>query len=262
MFKYRPVFLAAAFALLAIAQLRAQSIVGAWTYGDTASPTSAGTGVFVFLANGVYFHAESENTADAANGTDGMERGTYTWNSSSGAFTASTIVNTNGGWGLSEGAPATITVTGNTMDVDGFTLNRVTGSTAIVGAWTFGNTASPTATGTGVVVFLDNGVYFHAESENTADALNGSNGMERGTYLWNPTTGAFSATTTVNTNGEWGFSNDVPATISISGSTMDIEGTTLTQVSAVPEPSTYAALAGVAALGLAIWRRRRTQTVG
>jgi len=33
--------------------------------------------------------------------------------------------------------------------------------------------------------------------------------------------------------------------------------TTALTVSAIPEPSTYAALSGVLALGLAVWRRRR-----
>lgn len=35
---------------------------------------------------------------------------------------------------------------------------------------------------------------------------------------------------------------------------------TMTQAAAVPEPSTYAALAGLAALGLAVWRRRQQAT--
>ncbi len=31
------------------------------------------------------------------------------------------------------------------------------------------------------------------------------------------------------------------------------------QLAAIPEPSTYAALAGLGALGLAVWRRRKMQ---
>jgi len=39
-----------------------------------------------------------------------------------------------------------------------------------------------------------------------------------------------------------------------------LDNLTLTATSAVPEPSTYAALAGLGALGLALWRRRRQAT--
>ena len=44
------------------------------------------------------------------------------------------------------------------------------------------------------------------------------------------------------------------------GNLLTVNGdTTLTSVSAVPEPSTYAAAAGLGALGLAFWQRRRRQ---
>lgn len=244
-------------ALSSFASVSAQSIVGAWTYGNTAAPDSAGTGLLVFLSNGVYFHAESDNTADAMNGMNGMERGTYTWNSGTGAFTAAVIVNTNGSWGLSDDAPPSISITGDTMDIDGFTLARVTGGDAIVGAWAYGNTLTPGPTGTAVIVFLSNGVYFHAESENTADAMNGVNGMERGTYNWVSGSGAFSSTTLVDTNSGWGLSDGAHDFIMITGDTMDVGGYTLYRVTAVPEPSTYAAIAGVLGLGFAVWRRRQ-----
>jgi hypothetical protein len=255
--KTRTLLLSLVFILLTSSPLGAQALVGAWAYGNTLNPTSTGTGVMVFLDNGVYFHAESENVDDAANGVNGMERGTYTWNSTTNAFTATTLVNTNGQWGFSHDVPPTITVSGDTLDIDGFSLTRITGTSAIVGAWAYGNTLNPTSVGTGVMVFLENGVYFHAESENIDDAANGVNGMERGTYTWNPTTDAFTATTLVNTNGQWGFSHDVPPAITVSGDMLDIDGFTLSRVSAIPEPSTYAIFAGLGALGLATWRRRR-----
>lgn len=257
--------------LALINPVRAQSLVGAWTYGNTASPTSSGTGTFIFLSNGVYFHAESENTADAANGQNGMERGTYTWDSGTGSLTLNSVAaNTNGDWGLSSvgtGNSISFTVTGDSLLADGSTtMTRVTGSSSIVGAWTYGNTLTPTSSGTGAFVFLANGVYFHVESENTADAANGQNGMERGTYSWDSGTNTFTlASVDVNTNGQWGLSHDPGQgnsfSVVVSGNSLIADGgTPLARVSAIPEPSTYAMLAGLAALGLAAWRRRRQTT--
>ena len=141
---------------------------------------------------------------------------------------------------------------------------RVTGTDDIVGAWSFGNTLTPGSVNTGVLVFLDHGVYFHAEEVNDGDG--GSTGMERGTYTWNSVTGATTLSTTVENNGDVGMSTiDSGATFSVSGSTLTITnpdgpatGTfDLTSVSAVPEPSTYAVIAGVLVLGIAAIRRRK-----
>ena len=64
------------------------SLVGAWQFGDGAADDS---GVLVFLSNGTYFHGQ-DSVADGT-GVDGMERGTYTWNESTGAFTATPMAN-------------------------------------------------------------------------------------------------------------------------------------------------------------------------
>jgi hypothetical protein len=252
------ILLFAALLLAPTARLSAQAIVGAWSYGDTASTDSSSTGVFVFLSNGVYFHAES--AASDANGQTGMERGTYSWDSVTDIFTLHSIIaNSDGQWGLSHdpgpGGSFTFGLSGDTA-FDGF-LTRVTGGSAIVGAWTYGDFENPTPNGVGVFVFLSNGVYFHAESENSDP--NGQNGMERGTYSWDPVTGSFTLHSIIaNSNGQWGLSHDPGPGSSFS---FEISGDTafdgfMTRVTAVPEPSTYAAFAGLGALGLALWRRR------
>ncbi|HEY9250668.1 MAG TPA: PEP-CTERM sorting domain-containing protein [Rariglobus sp.] len=252
----KALFVSASLALLPAHSIQAQAIVGAWTYGNTATPDSGGAGVLVFLANGAYFHAESENTDGAEGGANGMERGTYTWNAGTGAFTSATAVDTNGEWGLFPDSPAFIDVTGNSLTIDDTTMTRVTGGSAIVGAWTYGNALDPDETGTGVLIFLANGIYFHAESDNTADAENGQDGMERGTYTWNADTGAFTAETIVNTNMEWGLSDEFPAFVTIDTDTLNVDGTLMTRIGAVPEPSTYTVLAGLGVLGAALCRRR------
>lgn len=85
----------------------ASAIVGSWFIpGDPTTVT--------FLADGTYYSTEEENNAPF--GYDGMERGTYTWNSSSKVLTATPITDTNGDTGLSN-LPAgfTATIVGNAM---------------------------------------------------------------------------------------------------------------------------------------------------
>jgi hypothetical protein len=212
--------------------LAAQSIVGAWYFGDARSDDS---GVVVFLDNGHYFHIVNADVFDAPGGFDGFERGTYSWNPTTGAFLATTLYNGDGDLGLSElsGVPGMVAnVYGDTLRVEIFgdvvTLNRVTGTNPIVGAWFSGNPAVPNDSG--VVVFLQNGNYFLAD-EGVASG-GGRTGIEHGTYTWNATTGAFTSSRSpapyVDTNGTWGLSGATgPVTVRISG-----DGRTLTATEA------------------------------
>src|SRR6266508_6979256 len=105
------------FSLLAVTQASAQSIVGAWTAGDT---TIEGASVLVFLANGYYFQIQNAKASEAPSGFDGFERGTYTWNPVTGALTVTTIQHLNGDTGLSglNGASGlTFTVSGDAATV-------------------------------------------------------------------------------------------------------------------------------------------------
>jgi hypothetical protein len=175
--------------------------------------------VLVFLANGTYFQIQNATASEAPSGFDGFERGTYTWNPATGALTVTTVQDLNGDTGMSapKGISGTITVAGDTATLQGpdggtFPISRVTGTSPIVGAWSFGNAAL--ANDSGVVVFLPNGVYFEAEdgdSSPTTGDPSGQDGIEHGTYTWNPTTGVLTSSRTpapyVDTNGEWGLSH-------------------------------------------------------
>jgi hypothetical protein len=207
------------------ASFPAQSIAGAWSSADTANDDSS---VAVFLKNGTYFHV-----ADALAGevleVDGYERGTYTWNPATGEFTLTTLVNTDGEWGPSEvsglaGMSASLLGKNLTLVIPAspegaFTIPRVAGTSPLVGAWLLGDSTQPDSSV--VVVFFPNGTYMLADDRGTVDP--GSPGMERGTYTWNPGTGAFAATALTDTNGTRGFSHLAPpATISISGNTLTL----------------------------------------
>jgi Ca2+-binding RTX toxin-like protein len=141
-----------------------------------------------------------------------MELGTYTWNRTTGAFTSNTTVNTNGQWGLSNESFSNIRVDSDSFFADGAIFERVVSNTdPLVGGWTLSDANSTVA-----ITFLEDGSYFLAESGSEIADPTGQDGMEFGTYTWNPTTGAFTSNTTVNTNGEWGLSHDSPVQAALS----------------------------------------------
>jgi hypothetical protein len=179
------------------------AIVGVWQFGNGVSNAS---GVLVFQANGVYFHAEDVPDGDPGE-FDGMERGTFTWDENSGLLSATPQVDTNGTIGLSHpNGSDIIVINGDTMsltDNDETTvLARVAFNPAIriEGGWRICDNGG---SNTGVLVFLDNGIYFHAESDGAEQ------GMERGTYTWNSTTGELTASQVVDTNGTIGLSDPI-----------------------------------------------------
>ncbi len=111
-----------------------QSIIGAWQFGDG---TANNSGILVFLTSGIYFHAEDivEDTSEF----DGMERGTYNWNQTTGNFTATQAVDTNGEIGLSHPIGNFLfTVSNNTLtaadSADSSTLTRAIEPTIVSSA--------------------------------------------------------------------------------------------------------------------------------
>src|SRR6185369_9469048 len=187
---------------------------------------------------------QDARASEAPSGFDGFERGTYTWDPTTKAFTVTTILDTNGDTGLSGAnglSGLTATTLGNyvTLGIPGdgaFSVPLVTGSSAIVGAWVLGDTTAPDSSA--VVTFFANGTYLFAQDGPPGDPF-GHDGIERGTYTWNQATGAFTATALVDTNGEWGLSDPVGSvTVTVSGNTLtytDDEGSsTATRVVATP----------------------------
>ena len=169
----------------AITALQQQfALLGSWFAQNTSGPNFV---VFTAMADGTF--TISEDGSSDPTGVDGMERGTYTWNPATGAFTATVQRDTNNQNGVSHTpGPLTITVTGNTFELvagasgtEITTFTRVVDTTApvdpFVGAWRFDNTDG--VVGSLVVLTLfDNGIFVLAGDE----ALPTSDGIERGTY--------------------------------------------------------------------------------
>lgn len=99
----------------------------------------------------------------------------------------------------------------------------------IVGGWTMDGTV-----GSGNLItftFLANGEYLMTQDYVTIPPSTTlqPGGMERGTYSWNPATGAFrSLCPTVDTNGEAGASHPTPGICSGAAGTVTVSGNTLT----------------------------------
>ena len=230
------------FSLFGASPVLAESIVGAWT-DSHADTTKEGSSVVVFLANGYYFQIQNAEAADAPHAVDGFERGTYTWNPTTGAFSVTTLLDTNGDSGLSglngvSGVAVVVTGNSATGTVPGEpwnTLTRVTGSSPLVGPWLLGD--ATVADNSILAIFFPNGVYFMAVDQPPGNA-SGPDGIEHGTYAWDPATGAFTSSREpapyVDTNGSWGFSDpNAPLTMHVSA-----DGLTLTIIEG---PDQYAA---------------------
>ena len=91
------------------------SIIGSWFCCPDAL---ADSGVLTFIDATNYMFAVDGDPDDG--GGRGMERGTYTWDSTSGAFTATSISAsaTLGDWGISDLNTMTVSIVGDTLDLN------------------------------------------------------------------------------------------------------------------------------------------------
>ena len=192
------------------------ALLGSWYMGDASESDNIVT--LTFFENGSYVMLQDGNTPD---GYDGMERGTYSWDATSGVFSATALTDTNGEWGLSHSS-INIMIDNNTLTMtegaDTYTATRVENiANSIVGSWYMGDASE--ADNIVNLTFFSNGSYVMLQD---GSGSYGNDGMERGTYSWDATSGVFSATALTDTNGEWGLSD---STINIT-----IDNNTLTMV--------------------------------
>ena len=251
-------FLAAAvLALLAVdAHAGNDAIWGTW-YGVNLGQ-AGGTVAFSFFPDGTYFLNDHGIQALDPSGHPGIERGTYTWNAATGAFTVTTLVNGDGQWGFSDSSGVgTVHVVGNTLsNSDGsFVLTRVADpASAIVGGWYRSNQPNPGDID--VLDFLPNGTYLLGGDPPSSTFL------EFGSYSWNPTTGAFQFHVIDTTDPNSGLNGETIPSIDVNGNTITLHNrngdVTGLAVAAVPEPETWALmLAGIGVIG-ALGRRVRS----
>lgn len=204
------------FGFNSVLDLTPEAIVGAWQFGDGAA---GGSGVLVFQANGLYYHAEDISVNDEPWERDGMERGTYSWNPDTGAFSSATQIDTNGEIGLSDPASAlNMQVDGDSLTIteggDTYNLSRVAFSATnpLQGGWMLCDNKGMV---TGCLVFLSNNTYYHmevfsADGSNGNDDDGGKTGMERGSYSFNPATGRLDASAiNPDKNLEYGLSHPI-----------------------------------------------------
>jgi hypothetical protein len=152
-----------------------------------------------------------------AGGVDGMERGTYFWNATTNELTYTVAVNTDGTGGLShlsasQTPPYTFVIdpSGNSAVLqfgpnvsDQIVFTRVIdASVLVVGAWKL---EAPIADFSAVLTIFPDGTFTVASDAIDTEPA----GMERGTYVYDETTGDVTFTTTVDTNGAFGV-NESP----------------------------------------------------
>lgn len=188
-------------------------IIGGWYLWDWDG--NRVVGYVSFLPNGDYLLFQHGSTGADPAVQDGMERGTYTWDNVTGTFSAKVLVDTNGEWGFSHGVAlhpsVSATVTDTEIGIENPGKDPVTFyrfdlfESPLAGSW-----YSASGVGTGgvaAVTFFADGSYYFTQDGGPGAATPGTDGGEQGTYAWDPDTGAFSATASVDTCGMWGLSH-------------------------------------------------------
>jgi hypothetical protein len=189
------------------------SMVGGWGTGHYTDHECVGSEYMslTFYPNGYYIHWEADDPSESDDNGGGVEYGTYTYDSSSQKLFVSPILDENGCIGLSEDGEQTIgqvEVSGDTLTVydNGVaecTFERVRdGSSSIVGGWGSGYSTDPSDPDSTVTIY-PNGYYIYWDDD----------GVEYGTYTYDPSSQEFIATPILDENGFNGPSKDGEQTI-------------------------------------------------
>lgn len=197
------------------------SLIGSWVAGDGVDSQV----VLTFIDSSHYVIMNDEDDEDE-DGQDGVEYGTYIWDSSTGVISVETIVDTNGQWGLSHPCNDGETIlsienAGNGLlfqdsdescgenNVDPQFTRVSSNSNKMVGSWFYQSDEELPTYSLFNLTILDDSHYMLAEfaSSDSDDWVEGgNNGLERGTYtIGNDDRVSFEITT--DTNGDWGFSD-------------------------------------------------------
>lgn len=256
-YQQTPALLLGAVILTAFAcNAHAASIVGGWYGTDLGQAQS--TLAAIFLGDGEYVEVEDGNSILDPSGQNGMERGTYTWNSLSGAISIDTILDTDGQWGFSNVHVTSVDVTDTTLSAntsDGTAvLTRVADpDSPIIGSWYFTNNPAPGDLT--VLTFLPNGEFLIA-----IDPPAGGY-MEFGTYSWDPLTNSLTSSI-IDSTAPSGSAINLPsftsADLQDGGLQLSSDTGSLSFSSAAtPEPTTFSAMiAGLGFAALACLRKR------
>lgn len=256
-------FCLAAVATLVTASASAQLFVGsdnfdsgsdaAWAYAFRL-PGAAGNGELTFTNQRLDFTKASEGTGSYVLGWDG-----------DGAGAASrTLESFSTSW------VADLTVTNNVVGLTGGSFNSI--GFEIAGSGAQYSALMLTATDSGYVVraegsgiapvevstFDSSDVQLRFSWDAGTQALGASYRFDSGAYTSLATFHPVSNWSSGATNSGFFFEvfGNTNMTAVLGGGLVHADNFS---VSAIPEPSTYAALAGAAALGLAVWRRRRVK---
>jgi len=185
-----------------------ESIVGSWYLSD-----DEGKVVISFFENGYYMLAEVGEADE--DGQSGIERGTYTYNSTEGTLVANPQTDTNGEWGLShpQGGIIGVELSSNELvflegDERYPTTRVVNDEKSVVGSWFMGDISQND--NSVMITFLENGEYLLAQDGLTPDGDCSKeechDGVEYGRYTLGEN-GQLEVAVQTDSNGEWGFSH-------------------------------------------------------